>query len=64
VPQMANGTGESTAFTGVTPSREEVVTNCLEAHKLLMTLDPANVSKFKEVTQFLSEDLKRIKDAR
>jgi hypothetical protein len=44
-----------------TPSREEVTSNCLEAHKLLMDLCPANVSKFKEVTQFLAENLKKLK---
>jgi len=45
----------------MTPSREEVTSNCLEAHKLLMELCPTNVSKFKEVTQFLSENLKKLK---
>jgi anti-sigma B factor antagonist len=44
-----------------TPSREEVTRNCLEAHKLLMELCPNNISKFKEVTQFLSENLKKLK---
>jgi len=63
VLQAANGASDPAAFAGVSPSREEVVTNCLEAHKILMALDPANIPKFKEVTQFLSEDLKRIKDA-
>jgi anti-anti-sigma regulatory factor len=63
VPQLANGKDEPAAYAGVTATREEVVTNCLEAHKLLMALDPANIPKFKEVTQFLAEDLKRIKDA-
>jgi hypothetical protein len=29
-----------------------------------MAIDPANVPKFKEVTQFLAEDLKKIKDAK
>jgi anti-sigma B factor antagonist len=40
-------------------SREEVTRNCLEAHKLLMEIAPGNVSKFKEVAQFLAEDLKK-----
>jgi anti-sigma B factor antagonist len=43
------------------PTREEVTRTCLEAHKLLMELSPANISKFKEVTQFLAEDLKKMK---
>ncbi len=42
------------------PSREEVTLNCLEAHKLLMEINPNNVAKFKDVTEFLAEDLKRI----
>jgi anti-sigma B factor antagonist len=42
-------------------SREEVTQNCLEAHKLLMDICPANISKFKEVTQFLAENLKKLK---
>jgi hypothetical protein len=33
--------------------------NCLEAHKLLMDMDPANVDKFKDVTAFLEQDLQR-----
>lgn len=40
-------------------SREEVTRNCLEAHKILMEIAPGNVSKFKEVAQFLAEDLKK-----
>ena len=33
--------------------------NCLEAHETLMEINPANVNKFKDVTRFLAEDLKR-----
>ncbi len=43
------------------PTREEVTRNCLEAHKTLMEICPANIPKFKEVTQFLAEDLKKMK---
>jgi anti-anti-sigma factor len=39
--------------------RKETTRTCLEAHKLLMEINPANVSKFKDVTRFLEEDLKR-----
>jgi anti-sigma B factor antagonist len=45
------------------PTREEVAQTCLDAHKLLMEIDPGNISKFKEVTLFLAEDLKRMKSA-
>ena len=51
----------SSTATSPTPTREEVTRTCLEAHKLLMEIDPDNVSKFKEVTQFLANDLKRMK---
>ncbi len=43
------------------PTREDVTRACLEAHRTLMEINPANQSKFKEVTQFLAEDLKRLK---
>jgi anti-anti-sigma regulatory factor len=42
-------------------SHEEVTRNCLEAHKILMEIAPGNVDKFKEVAQFLAEDLKKTK---
>jgi anti-sigma B factor antagonist len=40
-------------------TRAEVTRNCLDAHKTLMDVNPNNVPKFKDVTQFLTEDLKR-----
>jgi len=47
---------------GVT--RVEVTRNCLEAHKVLMGLNPENVGKFKDVAQFLAEDLKKLEQAK
>ena len=44
----------------VCATREELSRTCLEAHQLLMELNPENASKFKDVTQFLAEDLKRL----
>lgn len=44
-------------------SREQVTRTCLEAHKTLMNINPENVSRFKDVTAFLAEDLKRMKAA-
>jgi anti-anti-sigma factor len=41
-------------------SRIEVTRTCLEAHQTLMALNPENVRKFKDVTQFLAEDLKKM----
>jgi anti-sigma B factor antagonist len=43
--------------TGV--SREEVTRTCLEAHEILMALNPANIPKFKDVVQFFAENLKK-----
>jgi anti-sigma B factor antagonist len=42
------------------PDRKEISRTCLEAHKLLMEINPANVAKFKDVTKFLEEDLKKL----
>jgi anti-anti-sigma factor len=43
------------------PSREEVSLACLEAHRVLMEINPANIPRFKDVTQFLAEDLKKLR---
>jgi anti-sigma B factor antagonist len=43
------------------PTREEITRACLEAHQTLMDINPENVPRFKEVAQFLAEDLKRLK---
>jgi anti-sigma B factor antagonist len=40
-------------------SREELTRTCLEAHELLMALNPANVPKFKEAARYFAEELKR-----
>src|SRR5262249_21345180 len=42
-------------------NRETVTRTCLEAHKTLMNINPDNVSRFKDVTAFLTEDLKKMK---
>jgi anti-anti-sigma regulatory factor len=47
--------------TAATPTPEELKRNCLEAHRVLMNISPDNVLKFKEVAQFLAEDLKKDK---
>jgi len=41
-------------------SKVETTRTCLEAHQVLMNINPANVSRFKDVAQFLAEDLKRL----
>jgi anti-sigma B factor antagonist len=44
------------------PSKEEISRNCLEAHDILMKVNPDNIPKFKEVAQFLAEDLRKMKE--
>lgn len=43
-------------------SRVEITRTCLEAHRQLMELNPANVPKFKDVAQFFADDLKKQED--
>ena len=40
--------------------RKEISKTCLEAHQTLMKINPDNVAKFKDVAQFLAEDLKKM----
>jgi len=40
--------------------KAEVTRNCLEAHNVLMALNPENVHRFKDVARFLAEDLHRL----
>lgn len=40
--------------------RMDVTRTSLEAHKTLMEINPENIQKFKDVAQFLLEDLKRL----
>ena len=42
-------------------SKQEVSRTCLEAHQTLMEINPENVPKFKDVAQFLAEEIKRSK---
>ena len=43
------------------PTKEEVTRACLEAHRTLMQINPENVGRFKEVAQFMAEELKKLK---
>ncbi len=38
----------------------ETARTSLEAHQALMAMDPRNIPKFKDVAQFLAEDLKKL----
>ena len=42
------------------PTHEQITRTCLEAHQTLMKVNPANLARFKDVTQFLAEDLNNL----
>jgi len=48
----------------VNPSHEEITRTSLEAHQALMEANPDNVPRFKDVAQFLAEDLKNLEKCR
>ena len=54
---------EPRAHAPASPTKAEVTSTCLEAHRTLMDLSPENAAKFKEVAQFLAEGLKKPKSA-
>jgi anti-anti-sigma factor len=57
---LPDGT-QTRAHTPANSSKEEVTRACLEAHRTLMEINPGNVAKFKEVAQFLAENLKKLR---
>jgi anti-sigma B factor antagonist len=44
----------------INPSHAEITRTSLEAHQALMAANPDNVPRFKDVAQFLAEDLKKL----
>jgi anti-sigma B factor antagonist len=54
---------EPRVHTPASPTKDEVTRTCIEAHQVLMGINPANAAKFKDVTQFLAEGLKKPKSA-
>ena len=48
----------------INPSHEEITRTSLEAHQTLMSVSPDNVARFKDVTQFLAEDLKTLEKSK
>ena len=52
---------EPQAHTPASSTKEEVTRTCIEAHRTLMDISPANVARFKDVAQFLAEGLKKPK---
>lgn len=43
-----------------TPDHAELNATALEAHQTLMALNPENIPKFKDLTEFLAKDLKKL----
>ena len=61
--EMPACSGEAQAVESGVSTREDMSRACLEAHRTLMEISPGNVAKFKDLTQFLAEDLKKAKGA-
>ena len=59
-PVLPNG-AEAHTPTPCNPTREELTRACKEAHDVLMEINPENVARFKEVSQFMSDELKKLK---
>jgi anti-anti-sigma regulatory factor len=59
-PVILPGQTEPVALAPCSPTKDEVKLACLEAHQILMQINPENVSRFKDVAQFLAEDLKKL----
>jgi anti-anti-sigma factor len=59
-PLVLPDSAETQALQPCNPTREEVTRVCLEGHKNLMAISPENAARFKEVAQFLAEDLKKL----
>ena len=55
------GASQSIEHVGSSPSKTAMTETCLEAHRILMELSPANAARFKDVAQFLAEELKKAK---
>jgi anti-anti-sigma regulatory factor len=55
---------EGNGATEMTPRMDRLAISrtALEAHETLMAIHPDNVPKFKDVTRYLAEDLKRLED--
>jgi hypothetical protein len=48
----------------INPTHEQITRTSLEAHQTLMAVNPENAARFKDVTQFLAEDLENVKKCR
>ena len=61
-PPLSPENGACIEQTGACSDKKALTRTCLEAHETLMNINPANVPKFKDVTRFLAEDLKRLEE--
>ena len=59
VTKLCQGLEHSPQATA-TASQEEFTRCSLEAHQILMEINPENVAKFKDVARFLQEDLNKL----
>ncbi len=57
--EPAAGAAETVASDGAV-SRQEIARTCLEAHLALMEANPANQPRFKDVTQFFEEQVRKL----
>jgi len=53
--------GEAVERAASDPSKAELTRTCIEAHQTLMAISPENAARFKDVTQFLAEGVKKSK---
>jgi anti-sigma B factor antagonist len=58
-PEMPDDT-RSAGPDPMNPTQAQITRTCLEAHQTLMALSPENAARFKDVAQFLAEDLKNL----
>ena len=59
-PLQLPGDVKSCTPESINPTHEQIARTSLEAHQTLMAMNPENVARFKDVAQFLAEDLKNI----
>lgn len=58
--ERATSSAELAPAAEAKPTREEFSRTCLEAHRVLMKINPENAARFKDVADFLAEDLKKL----
>ena len=51
---------QTSAPESTNPSHKEITRTCLEAHQTLMAVNPDDCARFKDVAQFLAEDLQKL----